>query len=87
MFPLVVWDSVTKLQDANAAYNWFLEIFPGLYDIAFSAWTKNQNYKKKTLNDLLIAKGLQSSSKIKQKIMRKIFWKTKQNQWKKIQDM
>ena len=86
MFPLVVWDSVTKVHDANAVYNCFLEIFPGLYDIAFSAWTKNQNYKK-ALNSLLIAKGLQRSSEIKQKIIRKIFWKKKQNQWKKIQDI
>ena len=32
---LVDWDSVTKVQDANAAYNRFLKFFSGLYDIAF----------------------------------------------------
>ena len=34
MLSLVDWDSVTKLQDGNEAYNLFLEIFSRLYDIA-----------------------------------------------------
>ena len=32
MLSLVDWDSVTKLQDVNAAYNPFLEIFSGFYE-------------------------------------------------------
>ena len=35
MFLQVDYDSVTKLQDAKAAYNQFLEIFSGLHDIEF----------------------------------------------------
>ena len=42
MLSLVDWDSVTKLQDANAAYNWFLEVFSRLYDVTFSN-KKKQN--------------------------------------------
>ena len=34
MLSLVDWDSVTKLQDGNEAYNLFLEIFSRLYGIA-----------------------------------------------------
>ena len=53
MLSLVDWDSVTKLQDGNEAYNLFLEIFSRLYDIAkktFKVLLKgNKKYAKKLL--------------------------------------
>ena len=53
MLSLVDWDSVTKLQDGNEAYNLFLEIFSRLYDIAkktFKVLLKgNKKYAKSFL--------------------------------------
>ena len=73
-----LWDSATKLQDANAAYKQFLEIFSGVYDVAFPKQkVKNKN---KTLNSFWITKGLQRSSKRKQKLYEKFLKKNKQNQ-------
>ena len=67
---LVDWDSVTKVQDANAAYNRFLKFFSGLCDIAFPE--QKVKIKNKTLNSPWMSKGLQSSSKRKY-IYTKIF--------------
>ena len=63
---LVDWDSVTKLQNANAVYIRFLEIFSGLYDIAFPK--QKIKIKNKTLNSPLITKDLQKAYQKKTKL-------------------
>ena len=74
--------SVTKLQYINAAYNRFLEILSGLYDIRFN------EQKVKIRNKIMwIPKYHQRSSKRKQTLCEKCLKKNKQNQWRKIQDI
>ena len=73
MLSLINWDSVTKLYHANAAYNRFLEFFSEHYDIAFPK--QNIKIKSKILNSAWIAKGLQRSSKRKQKLCGKFLKK------------
>ena len=78
MLSLVDWDSVTELQDPNAAYNQFLEIFFGLYDITFPE--QKIRIKNKTLNSPWITNGRQMSRKREQKSYEKFLKKKKQNQ-------
>ena len=60
MLSLVDWDSVTKLQNGNEAYNLFLEIFSRFYDIA-----------KKTFKVLLKGKKKNSKKFFKKKKKKK----------------
>ena len=66
MLLLVDWDSVTILQNSEVACNRVLEIFSGLYDIAFPK--QNIKIRDKTLKRSWKSKGLQGCSKRKKKL-------------------
>ena len=57
MLSLFHWDSVTKIQNSNAACNRFLKIFSGFYNIAFPE--QKVKIKNKTINSPWISKGPQ----------------------------
>ena len=63
MLPLVDWDSVTILQDSKVACNRILEVFSGLFDIAFPK--QNIKSKDKTLKRPWKSKDLQRCTKRK----------------------
>ena len=63
MLPLVDWDSVTTLQDSKVACNRILEVFSGLFDIAFPK--QNIKSKDKTLKRPWKSKDLQRCTKRK----------------------
>ena len=66
MLLLVDWDSVTILQNSKVACNRVLEIFSGLYDIAFPK--QNIKIRDKTLKRSWKSKGFQGCTKRKQKL-------------------
>ena len=60
----------------NDAYEYFLNVFSGIYDLAFLL--KTISVKRKTLRNSWITKGLLKSSKRKQKLYER-FLKTIRN--------
>ena len=76
----VNWKHLYSLTDTNLAYEYFLRTFKGLYNHAFPI--KEVSLKLKTVFNPCITKGLQKSSKRKQKLYDK-FLKSRTNKIEK----
>ena len=65
----VDWENLYSITNPNDAYEYFLKVFSGIYDLAFPL--KTFSVKKKTLQNPWVTKGLLKSSKRKQKLYEK----------------
>ena len=84
MLLLVDWDSVTILQNSEVACNRVLEIFSGLYDIAFPK--QNIKIRDKTLKRSWKSKSFKAVPKEKKHYTKRLC-KKKQNQCRKIHNL
>ena len=73
----VNWKHLYSLGDTNLAYAFFLRTFSGLYNHAFPIKVVSQ--KLKNVFTPWMTKGLQKSSKKKQKLYDKLYLKSKTN--------
>ena len=69
----VNWGNLYLIPNPNDAYEEFLKVFSGIYDLAFPL--KTISVKKKTLQKPWMTKGLLKSSKRKQKLYEKLLKK------------
>ena len=65
----VDWGNLNSISNPNGAYEYFLKVFSGIYDLAFPL--KTFSVKRKTLQNPWMTKGLLKSSKRKQKLYEK----------------
>ena len=65
----VDWGNLYSISNPNDAYEYFLKVFSGIYDLAFRL--KTFSVKRKTLENPWMTKGLLKSSKRKQKLYEK----------------
>ena len=65
----VCWENLYSISNPNDAYEYFLKVFSGIYDLAFPL--KTFSVKRKTLQNPWMTKGLLKSSKRKQKLYEK----------------
>ena len=65
----VDWENLYSITNPNDAYEYFLKVSSGIYDLAFPL--KTFSVKKKTLQNPWVTKGLLKSSKRKQKLYEK----------------
>ena len=65
----VDWENLYSISNPNDAYEYFLKVFSGIYDLAFPL--KTFSVKRKTLQNPWMTKGLLKSSKQKQKLYEK----------------
>ena len=65
----VDWRNLYSIFKPNDAYEYFLKVFSGIYDLAFPL--KTFSVKRKTLQNAWMTKGLLKSSKRKQKLHEK----------------
>ena len=63
------WGNLYSISNPNDAYEYFLKVFSGIYDLAIPL--KTFSVKKKTLQNPWMTKGLLKSSKRKQKLYEK----------------
>ena len=63
------WVNLYSISNPNDAYEYFLKVFSGIYDLAFPL--KTFSVKRKTLQNPWMTKGLLKSSKRKQKLYEK----------------
>ena len=69
----VDWGNLYSISNPNDAYDYFLKVFSGIYDLAFPL--KTLSVKRKTLQNPWMTKGLLKSSKRKQKLYEKFMKK------------
>ena len=60
------WGNLYSISNPNDAYEYFLKVFSGIYDLAFPL--KTISVKKKNLQNPWMTKGLLKPSKRKQKL-------------------
>ena len=65
----VDWENLYSISNPNDAYEYFLNVFSGICDLAFPL--KTFSVKRKTLQNSWLTKGLLKSSKRKQKLYEK----------------
>ena len=65
----VDWENLYSTSNPNDAYEYFLKVFSGIYDLAFPL--KTFSVKRKTLQNPWMTKGFLKSSKRKQKLYEK----------------
>ena len=65
----VDWGNLYSMSNPNDAYEYFLKVFSGIYDLAFRL--KTFSVKRKALQNPWMSKGLLKSSKRKQKLYEK----------------
>ena len=63
------WGNLYSISNPNDAYEYFLKVFLGIYDLVFPL--KTFSVKRKTLQNPWMTKGLLKSSKRKQKLFEK----------------
>ena len=74
----VDWGNLYSIFKPNDAYEYFLKVFSGIYDLAFPL--KTFSVKRKTLQNPWMTKGLLKSSKRKQKLHEKFVKKSPRNE-------
>ena len=65
----VNWGNLYLISNTNDAYEYFLKVFSGIYDLGFPL--KTISVRKKTLQNPWMTKGLSKSYKRKQKLYEK----------------
>ena len=69
----VDWGNLYSISNPNDAYEYFLKVFSGIYDLAFPL--KTFSVKRKTLQNPWMTKGFLKSSKRKQTLYEKFMKK------------
>ena len=72
----VDWGNLYSISNPNDAYEYFLKVFSGIYDLAYPL--KTFSVKRKTLQNPWMTKGLSKSPKRKQKLYEKFMKKRRQ---------